>query len=175
MDKGTRIQADLFRILVVDDAADAREVIQTHLEDEGYAVRVCSSVEEALQLIASSVFDVIITDLRMPRGSGLELIQHVRNNLEDVEIMMITGYPSIEGAVEAIKTGAEHYLAKPFTERELLVAVRSIVAKLVRKRLAHGGSPSGQSYGIVGASAAMQYVFKLIGKASDNTATVNIS
>ena len=175
MDKKKQAHAGLFRILVVDDAADAREVIQTHLEDEGYVVRACASVEEALRAVESSVFDVIITDLRMPKTSGLELIQHVRNNLEDIEIMMITGYPSIEGAVEAIKTGAEHYLPKPFTERELLEAVQTIVEKLVRKRLAHGRAASAQTYGIVGASGAMQHVFKLIDKAGDNTATVHIS
>ena len=174
MDTKKQTQAGLFRILVVDDAADAREVIQTHLEDDGYVVRACASVEEALQAVESSVFDVIITDLRMPKASGLELIQHVRNNLEDIEIMMITGYPSIEGAVEAIKTGAEHYLPKPFTERELLEAVQAIVEKLVRKRLTHGQATSGQTYGIVGASGAMQQVFKLIEKAGDNTATVHI-
>lgn len=175
MERKKQAQPSLFRILVVDDAEDAREVIHTHLEDAGYMVRTCASVAEALLAVESSVFDIIITDLRMPKASGLELIQHVRNTLEDIEVMMITGYPSIEGAIEAIKTGAEHYLPKPFTERELLEAVRAIVEKLVRKRLAHGQSISGQTYGIVGESAAMQHVFKLIDKAGDNTATVQIS
>ncbi|MDR2549797.1 MAG: sigma-54 dependent transcriptional regulator [Desulfobulbus sp.] len=163
------------KILVVDDAADAREVLQTHLEDAGYAVRTCAGVEEALQALDRGVFDVIITDLRMPKANGLELIQHVRANLQDVEIMMVTGYPSIEGAVEAVKTGAEHYLAKPFTEQELLQAVEAIVDKLSRKRLAHGSANAGSTHGIVGASSAMQHVFKSIDKAGGNTATVLIA
>lgn len=174
MDNNKQTPAGLFRILVVDDAADAREVLQTHLEDAGYVVRACANVEDALRAVESSLFDIIITDLRMPKASGLELIQYVRNNLEDIEIMMITGYPSIEGAIEAIKTGAEHYLPKPFTERELLEAVQAIVEKLVRKRLAHGRYFSGQSHGIVGESGAMQQVFKLIEKAGNNTATVHV-
>ncbi len=98
---------DRSRILVVDDAADAREVIQTQLEDRGFRVAACSSVEEALALLAATPFDLIITDLRMPRASGLELVRHVRDNLADAEVMIITGYPTIEGAVEAVKTGAE--------------------------------------------------------------------
>jgi len=164
-----------FRILVVDDAADAREVMQTHLEDAGYAVRTCAGVDEALRALAGAVFDVIITDLRMPRANGLELIRHVRDNLPDVEIMMITGYPSIEGAVEAVKSGAEHYLAKPFTEQELLQAVRAIIDKLGRKRLAHGRTAARDTHGIIGASAAMRQVFRLIDKAGGNTATVLIA
>ena len=83
---------DRYRILVVDDAADAREVIQTQLEDQGYRVAACGSVEEALALLAATPFDVIITDLRMPRASGLELVRHVRGNLADAEIMIVTGH-----------------------------------------------------------------------------------
>ena len=169
------LAADRYRILVVDDAADAREVIQTQLEDQGYRVAACSSVEEALALLAATPFDVIITDLRMPRASGLELVRHVRDNLADAEIMIITGYPTIEGAVEAVKTGAEHYLAKPFTERELVEAVGAIVAKLARRRLAHDDTPAADgAHGIIGASEPMQRVFRLIDRAGATAATVLI-
>ena len=89
MDNNKQTPAGLFRILVVDDAADAREVLQTHLEDAGYVVRACASVEDAVRAVESSVFDIIITDLRMPKASGLELIQYVRNNLEDIEILWL--------------------------------------------------------------------------------------
>ena len=156
------LAADRYRILVVDDAADAREVIQTQLEDQGYRVVACSSVEEALALLAATPFDVIITDLRMPRASGLELVRHVRGNLADAEIMMVTGYPTIEGAVEAVKTGAEHYLAKPFTEQELVEAVAAIITKLARRRLAHDTPAADGAHGIIGASEPMQRVFRLI-------------
>jgi two-component system, NtrC family, response regulator HydG len=167
--------AGSYRILVVDDAEDVREVIQTNLKDQGYLVETCAGVEEALRILAVSAFDVIITDLRMPRASGLELIRHVRDNLEDVEIIMITGYPSIAGAVEAVKTGAEHYLAKPFTERELVEAVYAVVNKLARRRLAHGPAAVDGAHGIVGASEVMQRVFRLIDRAGATAATVLIS
>jgi DNA-binding NtrC family response regulator len=132
-------------------------------------------VEQALQTLSRATFDVIVTDLRMPKTSGLELVRHVRQNLDDVEIMMITGYPSIEGAVEAVKTGAEHYLTKPFTDTELLSAVRAIIEKLLRKRLAAGARSAVSDYGIIGESRVMQNVFKLIGKAGDSNANVHIS
>ena len=166
---------DRSRILVVDDAADAREVIQTQLEDRGFRVAACSSVEEALALLAATPFDLVITDLRMPRASGLELVRHVRDNLADAEVMIITGYPTIEGAVEAVKTGAEHYLAKPFTERELVEAVEAIIAKLARRRLAHAGPAADGAHGIIGASEPMQRVFRLIDRAGATAATVLIA
>ena len=166
---------DRSRILVVDDAADAREVIQTQLEDRGFRVAACGSVEEALALLAATPFDLVITDLRMPRASGLELVRHVRDNLADAEVMIITGYPTIEGAVEAVKTGAEHYLAKPFTERELVEAVEAIIAKLARRRLAHAGPAADGAHGIIGASEPMQRVFRLIDRAGATAATVLIA
>ena len=166
---------DRYRVLVVDDAADAREVIQTQLEDRGFRVAACGSVEEALALLAATPFDLVITDLRMPRASGLELVRHVRTALPDTEVMIITGYPTIEGAVEAVKTGAEHYLAKPFTERELVEAVGAIVAKLARRRLAHDDTPAADgAHGIIGASEPMQRVFRLIDRAGGTAATVLI-
>lgn len=163
------------KILVVDDAEDAREVIQTLLEDQGYVVQACSGVEAALEILDHTTFDVIITDFRMPKISGMDLIRHVRQNLKDVEIMMITGYPSIEGAVSAVKTGAEHYLAKPFTEKELIDAVGAITEKLFRKRQVHAKKPLVNAYGIIGVSPPMQHVFKLIQKAGRTHATVYIS
>ena len=175
MNSASERMAKQCRILVVDDAEDAREVLQTLLQDQGYAVAACESVEQALRLLEGTPFDVIITDLRMPRVSGLELVRHVRTTLPDAEVMMITGHPSIEGAVEAVKTGAEHYLAKPFTEQELAEAVRAVIAKLIRRRLAHQAPTGMAGHGIIGDSEAMRRVFRLIDKARDNAATVLIS
>jgi DNA-binding NtrC family response regulator len=164
-----------FRILVVDDDADSREVIQAHLEGEGYEVGTCAGVSEALHVLEQEDFDVVITDLRMPRASGLELIRHLGQNRQDIEIIMVTGYPSIEGAVEAVKSGAEHYLAKPFTEAELLAAVRAVTEKAARKRMARRENVVENVYGIIGESRAMKRIFRLIGKAGQSRATVLIS
>jgi two-component system, NtrC family, response regulator HydG len=168
-------EKNAYRILVVDDAPDAREIIQTQLQEEGYFVRACAGVDDALRVLEHDDFDVIITDLRMPGTSGLELVRYVRQNMKDVEIMMITGYPSIEGAVEAVKSGAEHYLAKPFTEQELLSAVWAIAGKLARKRQAHNVAEATRTYGIIGDSPGMRRIFKLIRKAGHSQANVLIA
>src|SRR5512137_1315130 len=93
------------RILVVDDSAETVELVQRHLQAEGYRVYTAGGVGEAIRLLDEQPIDLVITDLKMPKVSGLDLVRHVRENLKGTEVMMITGYPSIEGAVEAVKNG----------------------------------------------------------------------
>lgn len=164
-----------FKILAVDDSLDTLEVIQRNLTPEGYKVFTASSVNEAVNILETDSIDLVITDLKMPIVGGLDLIRHVRENLRDVEIMMITGYPSIKGAVEAVKSGAEEYLVKPFTDKELLSAVQRMLEKLVRRRTSQSKNPLNNSYGIIGDSKEMQYVFKQIEKAASTDATMVIS
>ncbi|HQM99863.1 MAG TPA: sigma-54 dependent transcriptional regulator, partial [Candidatus Hydrogenedentes bacterium] len=121
--------------------------------------------------------DLVITDLKMPGGSGMDLVRHVRENLHHTQVMMITGYPSIEGAVQAIKDGAEEYLAKPFTDAELYAAVRRAMDK-VRLQRSHGvywmQTPT-LPHGMIGESGAMLKIFDAIGRAASTSATVLIS
>jgi DNA-binding NtrC family response regulator len=163
-----------FHILVVDDAPETLEVVARNLSPEGYVVFTATSVEEAIARLSGDPVDLVITDLRMPRVSGMDLIQYVRENFRDVGTMMITGYPSIEGAVQAVKTGAEEYLVKPFTDMELLDSVRRMREKLELRRTMESTSRNGH-YGIAGESKAMLNVFRLIGKAASSRATVLIS
>jgi two-component system response regulator HydG len=101
----------------------------------------------------------------------------VRENLPDTEIMMITGYPSVDSAVAAVKGGAEEYLAKPFTDAELLGAVGSALDKLSARRLARPASPGPDlaQFGLIGASPALQRIVEAVGKAAATLATVLIS
>jgi len=164
-----------FKILAVDDSLDTLEVIQRNLTLEGYKVFTVSSVNEAVNILETHSIDLVITDLKMPIVGGLDLIRHVRENLRDVEIMMITGYPSIEGAVEAVKSGAEEYLVKPFTDKELLSAVQRMLEKLVRRRTTQSKNPLNNSFGIIGDSKEMQDVFKQMKKAASTDVTIVIS
>ncbi|MEW5993726.1 MAG: sigma-54 dependent transcriptional regulator, partial [Candidatus Zixiibacteriota bacterium] len=165
------------RILVVDDAPETLEVLQRNLTSKGYQVYTAPGVDEALQVLDAETIDLVITDYKMPRVDGLDLIRHVRENFKDAQVMMITGYASIGGAVEAVKYGAEDYLAKPFTDEELFGAVKRALAKLRTRRAAR--VPSDQkfreSYGILGESRAMQKVFDAISKAAATPATVLIT
>ena len=169
--------ADGERILVVDDSKDTLEVLQRNLTSEGYQVFTAPGVPEAITILESTPVDLVITDLKMPRISGLDLVRHVRENYKDTEVMMITGYATIGGAVEAVKTGAEEYLAKPFTDEELVTAVERAIDKLRLRRI---GQPEtskirAPSHGLVGESEVMQKVLRAIDKAASTVATVLIT
>jgi DNA-binding NtrC family response regulator len=170
-------KAEKERILVVDDAPDTLEVLRRNLTSEGYQVLTASNVPEAIQLLEGVTVDLVITDLKMPGVSGLDLVRHVRENLRTTEVMMITGYPTIDGAVKAVKTGAEEYLTKPFTEEELLTAVRRALEKQRQHRMARIRPEEAlpTSYGLIGRSEPMQEVFREIEKAASTSATVLIS
>lgn len=165
------------QILLVDDAPDTLEVLQRNLESEGYRVFTAADVPSAIRTLEQATFDLVITDYKMPKISGLDLVRHVRENFKDTEVMMITGYPSIGGAVGAVKAGAAEYLAKPFTDEELLSSVRNVLDKLRARRAAQ--IPSYRSlqapHGLIGNSPAMQKVFTAINKAAPTSATVLIA
>ena len=164
-------------ILVVDDAPETLEVLERNLASRGYQVYTASGVDEALRVLEAQAIDLVITDYKMPRVSGLDLVRHVRENLTDTEVMMITGYASIGGAVEAVKYGAEDYLAKPFTDEELSDAVEHALDRLRTRRAARSRSDKevSESYGILGESEAIHKVFRAIGKAALTSATTLIT
>jgi two-component system response regulator HydG len=165
------------RILVVDDSKATLEVLERNLRAQGYRVTTAASVADALGILDAAPPDLVITDFKMPRASGIELVRHVRENFPDTEVMMITGYASVQGAVDAVKSGAEEYLAKPFTDEELAGAVRRVLGKLARHRAAGSRGPATPRapMGLLGESDAMRPVFAAIAKASLTPANVLIS
>ena len=164
-------------ILVVDDAPNTLELLQRNLTSQGYRVFTASNVPEAIKFLRGDKVDLVITDLKMPGISGLDLVRHVRENLRDTEVMMITGYPTIHGAVKAVKTGAEEYLTKPFTEEELFTAVRRALDKRHQRKMVQGQPKETLSnrYGLIGESEPLQKIFRDIEKAASTSATVLIS
>jgi two-component system response regulator HydG len=118
------------RLLVVDDSSETRELLNRNLSSQGYSVLTAEDVSQALAILESTKIDLVITDLKLPGVSGLELVRHVSENFKDTEVMMITGYPSVEGAVAAVKSGAQEYLTKPFTKAELFAAVGRVMGRL---------------------------------------------
>jgi DNA-binding NtrC family response regulator len=161
------------KILVVDDSPDTLEVIRRNLLSEGFRVLTADSVSKAAELLETEIFDLVITDYKMPKVSGLDLIRHVRENFPDTEVMMITGYATVENAVEAVKTGAEEYLPKPFTDAELFAAVNRVLEKLRTRRMAQSKTQKiSEFHGLIGKSPAMTQVYEFINKASTNSATV---
>jgi two-component system response regulator PilR (NtrC family) len=124
------------RIMVVDDEENIREVLSNYLETLGYEVLTASDGADALTKFEVGAFDLIISDLLMPNIDGLELLRKVREKDRDVVFLMITGYPSIETAVEAIKKGAYDYITKPFHMEDVKIRIeRSFEKKNLRDRL----------------------------------------
>ncbi len=165
------------KILIVDDSPATLEVIQRNLSVKGYHTFTASGVSAAIEVLEATHIDLVITDLKMPGPSGLELVKHVRENYADMEVMMITGYATVEGAVEAVKSGAEEYLSKPFTDEELFSAVERSVNKLHLRRAASHRTVAtpGAPNGVIGESEPMMEVYRNVAKAARTTATVLIS
>lgn len=165
------------KILVVDDVTATLEVIQRNLTSEGYKVFTAQNVYDAIKFLEATHVELIITDVKMPKVSGIDLVKHVRDNYKDIEIIVITGYPSIKGAIESVKAGAEEYLPKPFTDKELFTAVQRALDKRNRKIDADTKKISEYfpTHGILGKSSVMRRVFKTIEKSASVSATTLIT
>lgn len=153
------------RILVVDDSPSTLEVLRRNLADGGHFVVTASGAADALALLSFTRVDLVLTDLKMPGLSGLDLVRHVRENLKETEVVVITGYATIGGAVEALRTGAEDYLAKPFTDEELREAVERALRKL-RGRKSEGAPPPAAVHGLLGESEAIRRAARAIERAA---------
>jgi DNA-binding NtrC family response regulator len=121
------------RILVVDDETTALKNLRRILEKQGHTVSTYSNPVRALEKLDQEPFDLVLSDLRMPHLDGLELLDHIKRAAPKVEVIIITGYASLAGAVEATKKGAFDFLAKPFTPDE----VREKVAQALKQKQDH--------------------------------------
>jgi DNA-binding NtrC family response regulator len=120
---------DNVKVLVVDDERVAVRNLEHILKKEGYDVIGTESGTNALKLLEEHPFDVVLTDLRMEKVDGLQILKKCRDLYPDTEVVMITGYATLESAVEAMKKGAFHYVAKPFK----LDLVRNVVREAIEK------------------------------------------
>ncbi len=164
------------QILVVDDNKITCEVIQRNLASEGYRVFVVHNVEDAVDVLSRQGIDLLITDYKMPRLTGMDMIQYARDHFQDLGIIMLTGYGSIKGAVSALKQGADEYITKPFTDMELMDTVAKCIKRYQERRIDPGilYSDTWSRFGIIGQSEKMQHLFATIQKAGENDATVLI-
>jgi len=168
---------DPSRILIVDDNNVTCEVIQRNLELSGYHVIKANSVADAIALLDRQTVNLVITDYKMPKHSGLELIKYVREHFQNINTIMLTGYGSISSAVAAMKEGADEYITKPFTDQELLHAVEKVFEKQKNKTMDKVAiyNDSWDKFGIIGQSPAMGDIYYKIEKACDSDATVLIT
>jgi DNA-binding NtrC family response regulator len=111
-------------ILLIDDEKIALTNLTHVLQQEGYTVTACMDGETGLAAMQSTAFDLVLTDLRMPGIDGLDVLQHIRETSPDIPVIMITGHATLDSAVDAMKAGAYHYIAKPFRLAEAREIVR---------------------------------------------------
>lgn len=121
-------------ILVIDDEQIVHESVRRILQDEGYKVEGAMRVDQALDLLGSSSYDLVLTDLMMPDRSGLDAVEVVARDHPDTGVVMFTGFATVDSAVESMKLGALDYLPKPFTPEELLEVCERALEAVEKKR-----------------------------------------
>jgi DNA-binding NtrC family response regulator len=121
------------RVLLIDDDPGVSEVIGLLLEREGYGVQSAGTVKEAIGRVEAGELDVVVTDLKLPDGTGLEVIGAIRARRPGLPIIMITSYSSMESAILALRAGAADYVIKPFNNDEFL---RAVARALHKRRMA---------------------------------------
>jgi len=170
------------KILIVDDEHSMREFLSIILQKEGHTVVTASNGSTALEYLASDTFDIVLTDIRMPGISGLDILKQIREHYPDTITIMITAYASTETAIEAMKQGAYDYIAKPFKVEEIKLIVRNALEKqklrqenTVLKKKIQEWTTSGLIGGIVGKSPAILAIIELIAKIADSPSTVLIT
>jgi two-component system response regulator PilR (NtrC family) len=164
-------------VLVVDDEEVMRDVLQGLLEREGCQVSLAASGEEGLELARTQSFDVAIVDVMMPGIDGIETLEELRKLDEDLPVVLITAFGSIEHAVAATKRGAFNYVTKPFKNEMVMVVVRNAVERrrLVTENRTQRESLRAQIHEfseIIGRSRRMQQVFDLISQAAPSRTTI---
>jgi two-component system response regulator PilR (NtrC family) len=167
-------------ILVVDDEEIMREILDALLTREGYQVRLASSGEEGLELARAQMFDAAIVDVMMPGLDGIATLQELRKLDDDLPVLMITAFASVETAITAMKLGAFDYITKPFKNDEVLIVVRNAVERrqLVAENTALKQSLQAQYRrfaGIIGGSPRMKQVFDLILQAAPSRSTILVT
>jgi DNA-binding NtrC family response regulator len=167
------------RILVIDDEQFSRDYFQKILGKSDFTVKTSSNGSEGLNSIKESSFDLVILDIRLPDGNGIEILRQIKEMNSLTPVIMITAYGTVENAVRAMKLGAFDFLMKPFEETEkVLITIKNAIyqGKLERENLLLKNKLKSEALfsDIVGRSANMQRVFELIKKASEVDSNVLI-
>ena len=166
------------RVLIIDDDRSMCDVIETALGHRQLDVISRTTAEDGLRLIAEQDFDVVVTDVNMPSMTGVELCRRIVQNREDLPVVVMTAFGSVETAVAAIRAGAYDFVTKPFNMDDLALTIeRAKRHRALReevKRLRGSADPQ-QFDGIIGTSAPMKKVFDLVSRVAESDASVLIT
>ena len=114
-------------IMVLDDVEDAGAMIKRILERKGHVVSVFTEEQEALDYAQNQEMDIAILDIKLKKMNGVEVLKHIKQARPDIDVLMLTGYPTLETAKEAMGSGAKEYLVKPIDKNELEEKIQSIL------------------------------------------------
>lgn len=166
-------------ILIIDDEKNYLLVLQTLLEDEGYTVTALSDPETALAFLQESEVDVVVTDMKMPRITGLDVLERVKKQWPYIPVLIMTAFGTIESAVETMKYGAFDYITKPFSNDELLLSIHNAVelaqAHREYKLLQEAMQERFGLHTIIGRSAGISQVKLMVERAAPGRTTVLIT
>jgi DNA-binding NtrC family response regulator len=169
----------MIKTLVVDDEIGICRSLEAFLTKEGHDVMTANQGAVALSLISERDFDIVITDLRLPDLSGLDILAHAKNKNASTQVIVITGFATIETAVEAIKKGAYDYMTKPLAHDKVRIITRRALEKVaLTEEIAHLRQELSQCFGfenLIGKSPKMQNIFKIIRQTAESDSNVLIT
>jgi len=167
------------QLLLVDDDRHVLESMADWLRAQGYELVATASYTDALERLRQKTFDLVLTDVRLRDGDGFDLLEHCRRNWPATQVVLITGYGSPDGAIEAIRAGAFDYVTKPLISNELLMTIeRAISQRSVKQENDNLRAQLDRRYGmdnIVGRDPRMLRVFEMISSVADTRATVLVT
>jgi len=165
------------RILIADDEPLTMELVVERLQNEGYEVEMVSGGQEAIEAAANNSFKVVLTDLSMPDMSGMEVLAHFVQHYSDTPVIVLTGFGTIETAVEAMKRGAYDYLSKPANMDEIVLTLKRAIdhKDLKEENTARRILEQHRPDKLIGQSAPMQHLYRIIKRVAKTDSTVLIT
>ncbi|MBP6311671.1 MAG: sigma-54-dependent Fis family transcriptional regulator [Flavobacteriales bacterium] len=163
-------------VLLVDDSRDMLELLRRYMNGMGLTPFTTNNVVDAIAVLEQSPVDLVITDLNMPEVSGTQLVRYITQHFPKVPVLVITGFPDVQVAVEVMKQGAVEFLVKPVTEAELRTTVEKVLGmNTVDVADATTETPPTVVHGVIGRSPGMQEVYRIIERTRNNSATILVS
>ncbi len=170
--------ANFLNLVIVDDERAIREVCREVAQSLGFNTLVAESAEHAYRLLESQAIDVVLLDLKLPGAGGLEALRRIKGRRPDAEVIVVTGYATVQSAVQAMRNGAYDYVTKPFSMEELKLLLERVASHLKLKsenRTLREKIKSKQGFGnIVGSAPEMEKLYRMIAKAAQSSHPVLI-
>ena len=161
-------------LLIVDDELSMRELLELVFTEDGYTVATAESIGQAVHVLAEQPVHLVISDMRLTDGNGLELLQHIRERYPETLFVLITAFASADSAIDALKFGAYDYITKPFDIDDLKKIVQNALRQPAAQKTPFGTSPAGgpEAPAIIGVSPQMIKIYKTIGVIAPTDSTI---